>query len=364
MNVTPARVLMTADAVGGVWTYALELSRGLSSRGMHVALATMGPRPSPAQRSEALAIPGLSLHESEFRLEWMEDPWDDVQRAGEWLLSLERDLLPDVLHLNGYCHGALPFNAPVVVVGHSCVLSWFDAVKGAPAPSEYRRYGEAVKRGLQAASLVVAPSQAMLSELQRHYGPLSVVRVIQNGLDAEKFHVARKEPFVLAAGRLWDEAKNLRALEAAAPSLPWPVRVAGYARHPDGGEIHPSGIELLGAMAPQNLAAEMARASIYALPALYEPFGLSVLEAALSGCALVLSGIPSLRELWAGAAEFVDPRDPRSLVAGLRRLIDDDDLRRGVAAAAFSRGAALSARRMIDEYIGAYRTLSRQAEVA
>ncbi len=32
------------------------------------------------------------------------------------------------------------------------------------------------------------------------------------------------------------------------------------------------------------------------LPARYEPFGLSVLEAALSGCALVLGDIPSLRE--------------------------------------------------------------------
>ena len=37
-----------------------------------------------------------------------------------------------------------------------------------------------------------------------------------------------------------------------------------------------------------------ARAGIYALPAVYEPFGLSVLEAALSGCALVLGDIPSL----------------------------------------------------------------------
>jgi glycogen synthase len=364
VNVTPARVLMTADAVGGVWTYALELSRGFSARGMRIALATMGPRPSPAQLREALAIRGLSLHESEFRLEWMEDPWDDVERAGEWLLSLERDLLPDVVHLNGYCHGALPFHAPVVVVGHSCVLSWFDAVKGEPAPGEYRKYGEAVKRGLQAASLVVAPSQAMLSALQRHYGPLGAARVIHNGRDPAKFHAARKEPFVLAAGRLWDEAKNLRALEAAAAGLPWPVRVAGYARHPDGGEIHVRGIELLGAMAPQNLAAEMGRASIYALPALYEPFGLSVLEAALSGCALVLSAIPSLRELWAGAAEFVDPRDPRALVASLRRLIDDDDLRRRLAAAAFSRAATLSAKQMIDEYIRAYCSLRRQAEVA
>ena len=36
--------------------------------------------------------------------------------------GLERRLRPDVVHLNGYTHGALPWRAPVLVVGHSCVL--------------------------------------------------------------------------------------------------------------------------------------------------------------------------------------------------------------------------------------------------
>jgi glycogen synthase len=52
-----------------------------------------------------------------------------------------------------------------------------------------------------------------------------------------------------------------------------------------------------------------ARASIYALPARYEPFGLSALEAALSGCALILGDIPSLREVWLEAAPYVSPDD-------------------------------------------------------
>jgi glycosyltransferase involved in cell wall biosynthesis len=108
----------------------------------------------------------------------------------------------------------------------------------------------------------------------------------------------------------------------------------------------------------------MARASIYALPAFYEPFGLSVLEAALSGCALVLGAIPSLRELWAGCAEFVDPTDRGSLAAALRRLIDDEQLRARLARVAFSRATALSAARMTEEYLRAYGALAAQAEVA
>ena len=33
---------MSADSVGGVWTYALDLTRGLRALGIDVLLATMG----------------------------------------------------------------------------------------------------------------------------------------------------------------------------------------------------------------------------------------------------------------------------------------------------------------------------------
>ena len=116
-------MMMTADAVGGVWTYAVELCRALAARGVRAALATMGPRPSAAQRDEARAIPGLTLFESDHALEWMDDPWAEVDAAGEWLLGVAREVRPDVVHLNGYAHAALPWPAPVLCVGHSCVLS-------------------------------------------------------------------------------------------------------------------------------------------------------------------------------------------------------------------------------------------------
>ena len=68
------------------------------------------------------------------------------------------------------------------------------------------------------------------------------------------------------------------------------------------------------------MADAYAAAAIYALPARYEPFGLSVLEAAQHGCALVLGDIDSLRENWDGAALFVDPDDAGALAASWARL--------------------------------------------
>jgi glycosyltransferase involved in cell wall biosynthesis len=346
-------LLMTADAVGGVWTYAVDLSRALAARGMAVTLAVIG-RTSQAQRRAARGIP---LVEQDFKLEWMDDPWDDVRASGDWLLEVCARVRPDAVHLNGYAHAALPWPVPALVAGHSCVLSWYEAVRGERAPPRFDRYREEVSRGLLAARSVVAPTYAMLRELERFYGPLRGARAIWNARDPRLFEPGFKEPIVLAAGRLWDEAKNLRAVDEAAPACPWPVYVAGDARHPDGGEACAANVRLLGPLLQDELAVWMARASVYALPALYEPFGLSVLEAALSGCALVLGDITSLRELWAGTALFVDPRDPDALGAALRRLARDDSERERLAELARARARGMDLDLVAAQYLSAYRSL-------
>ncbi len=68
----------------------------------------------------------------------------------------------------------------------------------------------------------------------------------------------------------------------------------------------------------------MGEAAIFAHPARYEPFGLAVLEAAMAGCALVLGDIPTLRELWDGAAVFVAPGRPDRLGEALAALAADE----------------------------------------
>jgi glycogen synthase len=359
-NSKPIRkVLMTADTVGGVWTYALELAAGLGAHGVEVHLATMGSRLSASQRDQAQAICSVQVHESELALEWMEEPWADVERAGAWLLELGRRVQPDVIHLNNYCHGHLPFSAPVLMVGHSCVLSWWEAVLGEPAPSRLARYQREVARGLHSARKVVAPSAAMLDALRRHYGALPDASVIPNGRGPEGFAPAQqKQPVVLCAGRLWDRAKNVTALTEVAPELPWTVEVAGETQSPEGRSVRLENVRALGKLTQPELAEAMSRASIYALPARYEPFGLSVLEAALSGCALVLGDIPSLREIWGQCARFVPPDDRAALVRAIRGLVDEPLVCRRLAHAAQMRAQLLSASRMVDAYLGAYAAIA------
>jgi glycosyltransferase involved in cell wall biosynthesis len=360
-------VLMTADAVGGVWTYALDLARELAGHGVRVSLVVMGPTPSASQRDEVAAVPGASLLERACALEWMDRPWSEVDAAGPWLLDLERQLQPDVVHLNGYCHAALAWAAPVLVAGHSCVLSWWRAVHGGDPPACWDEYAGRVAGGLRAAGLVVAPTADMLARLQLHYGPLRRGRVIANGRAAgAAAPPARKEPFVLTAGRLWDQAKNVEAVAAVAGRVPWPVYIAGETTHPATDQSADAGAasgaaRWLGRLSAPDLAAWMARASIFALPVRYEPFGLSAVEAALAGCALVLGDIRSQREVWRDAACFVPPDNRRALAAAIERLAGDRDVRAQMSARARLRALELTPDRMAREYLSAYDDVVRAA---
>lgn len=348
------RVLMTTDCVGGVFTYATTLARELSRRGVDVHLATMGPPMSPEQRRTVEAIDRVRVHESTFALEWMDDPWDDVARAGDWLRRLERDVAPDVVHLNGYAHAAAGFRAPVVVAAHSCVLSWWRAVKGEDAPPRYAAYRRAVTRALSEAHAVIVVSSAFKRALERHYGPLPSAAVVYDGLPPPDRSAGEpaKEPVVLSAGRVWDEAKNVAALARVAAGRRWPVRVAGWDSEAA------SGVAALGVLSRAELRREMARAAVFALPARYEPFGLCPLEAAQSACALVLGEIDTLREIWGDAALFVPPEDDVALAHALDLLAREPRLREDLGARARERAERYGAVTMVDLTLDVYARVS------
>ena len=347
---------MTVDAVGGVWNYALGLCAELGTHDIEMLLAVVGPSASNAQRQEAEVLPNLQLVESEGRLEWMERPWEDVSRSGEWLLELEQRWKPDVIHLNSYAYGSLPWCAPRLLVGHSCVFSWWEAVLGTSPFSEWNVYRERVERGLQGVNLVIAPTRAMLDSLRRYYRWDHLGLVIPNAASSCAYEQVQKIPLVFAVGRIWDKAKNLIMLDQIAPELKWPVFVAGESSF--GGQcVTTSNIRLLGQLTTAEVRNVMNAASIYALPAKYEPFGLSILEAALSGCALVLGDISSLRELWNEAAVFVSPDDPDQLLRAITSFIERPRERLRYGTIARLRAAEYQLPTMANRYISAYRSL-------
>jgi glycosyltransferase involved in cell wall biosynthesis len=278
----------------------------------------------------------------------MQSPWQDVAATSDWVAELCDLHRPDVVHMNTFT--PLARGVPVLLTVHSCVETWWRAVHASPAPPEWERYRELVRRALGRADLITVPTRALLSELHRAYGPLTRARVIANGLSIAAGGSDEPERLVVTVGRLWDEAKNLALLAAAADAIDGRVIALG----PGGGA---EGIECMGEVDPETVHGWLSRAAVFAEPARYEPFGLAALEAALCGCALVLGDIPSLREVWREAATFVSPDDAEALARAVNRLLEDRALRRASAAAARRRAAAYTPAAMVDGYIDAYREL-------
>src|SRR6476646_5510157 len=81
------KVLLATDTVGDVFAYTVELATALEAGGVEVVVATMGPR---LRREQRELLPGR-VHESGYRLEWMEDSWVDVAPTMAMLEELERD---------------------------------------------------------------------------------------------------------------------------------------------------------------------------------------------------------------------------------------------------------------------------------
>ena len=351
------RVLMTTDAVGGVWVFATALARELCRRGDKVTLITLGPPPQEHQLAAIRNIAGLTVEITDLALEWMDPEGHDLARATDRLRDLERRLKPDLVHLNSYREASAGFAAPVLLSAHSCVRSWWRACRGGdPSEERWHTYIADISAGLARADAWAAPTRAFRDTVQALYAPPTLGEVIHNGTEFAPPPCV-KERFILAAGRLWDEAKNLSALTAVAPDVAWPVRVAGPLQSFDGASAAGGAlehVEVLGELPRPDMLAHMRRAAIFISPAVYEPFGLTVLEAAAAGCALVLSDIPYFRELWADAALMVDPLNNRAIRQALQSLCRDSVLRATLQQAATRRARGYSLAITVENYRALY----------
>jgi glycosyltransferase involved in cell wall biosynthesis len=352
------RVLMTTDTVGGVWTHATALASALAELGNEIHLVTLGPAARADQRA---MLDGENIHliETDLALEWQDPEAADLERARTLLLDLERTIRPDVVHLNSYREATFEWLAPVVLVAHSCVNSWGHACNDTAflAEPRWQRYGQLVAAGLAGSSAWVAPTCAFGETIARLYTPPRPGLLIWNGITPAFPTIIPKQTSVLAAGRMWDKAKNLAALAAVADAVPCPIDVAGSGAEP--GQPH-SAINLLGELPQAELRQRMLGAAIFASPALYEPFGLSVLEAAAAGCALVLADIPTFRELWQDAAIFVVPGDVDALRSALSWLAADSDACMALQRAARRRARRYERGRMATSYAELYLDLVSQ----
>lgn len=361
------RILMTTDTVGGVWTFSKQLASELLERGCSIALVSIGRAPSEAQSGALRAMSDrwgrkfLSAL-SHAPLEWMDDNARAYSGAASAIVTIASDFGADLILSSQYCFGALPFEGPIIVIAHSDVLSWAKACrKDALSPSRWlRKYQQLTAEGLACADAVVAPTHWMLHALQEHFDIPGERHVIYNGrsLSHSSANAARRLQAV-AAGRLWDEAKNLTLLTHIKLGLP--LVIAGEARQDAANLEHGSGNPtFVGRLEEDQMLSLFRQSAVYVCASKYEPFGLAPLEAALCGCAVVANDIPSLREVWGDAALFF--RDEHSLSVLLETLRRSDQALSSARRQAHWRASRFPAWRMAENYLELFRSmLSRGA---
>lgn len=365
---TPSRhrILMTADAVGGVWQYACSLARALDRMGHELVLAVLGPEPSADQRRMLDGAGRVELAETGLPLDWIDANPQGVRRAASEIAALAERTGATVVHLNSpVLASAAAYSAPVIAVAHGCIGTWWQAARQGPIDPALAWHPQMTAAGLQRCDLAIAPTAAYAAVLARSYRLERTPAVVHNG---------RRLPFarqaigfcddVFTAGRLWDPVKNTAVIDAVAERLCVPVYAAGRTDGPNGERVRPAHLQLLGQLAEPELADWLAARPVFVSAASFEPFGLAVLEAAQAGCALVLADIPSFRELWEGAAVFVEAEDVAGYVRAIETVLGDRRERRRLGDAARERARHYSVEAMATAMLRHYDRLDGRKAAA
>lgn len=315
------RILMTTEPSGDVWHYSVELCRGLSAIRIETVLAMLG-KPRPAQSEIVRQIPGARLIDVGMSLDWATADAATVINAGKAVADLAEQCGASLVHLNkpALAAGTL-FTVPVVAFQHSCLASQWETVRGTPLPSKHEWRTTLLRHGLQAADLVVTSTAAVAEATRRAYELSDLPRAV---------HIGR------------------------AP-LPLPAFAAG--RDSDGAAVMFDHECDRSTLSEAVLARRLAARPVFVSTALYEPFGLGVLEAAAAGCPLILSDIPIFRELWDGAAIFVPSHAEERFSAEIAELVGDDLMRQTMGMAAKKRAGRYTREAMAAQMANLYRGL-------
>jgi alpha-1,3-rhamnosyl/mannosyltransferase len=219
-----------------------------------------------------------------------------------------------------------------------------------------------VPRGLRRARRIITDAQSVRDELRALPGlagakievvPLGVGPEFRPAVAAEVAEVRARygleRPYVLAVGTD-SPRKNLALLDAIAPRLAndgVEVVIAGSTRPYLPAGPAPQRARRLGYVADTDLPALYAGAAAFAMPSLYEGFGLPCLEAMAAGTPVVAADRAALPEACAGAALLADPLDAAAFAAALQRAAGPE--RERLVAAGRERAGALTWRRTAEE---------------
>jgi phosphatidylinositol alpha-mannosyltransferase len=275
----------------------------------------------------------------------------------------------DLLHLHEPC--APGPNITALLVGGQPMVGTFHA---AGSSAGYRYLGWALRRLAERLDHRCAVSPDAMGMAQEALG--GTYELVFNGIEVDRFATATPwptdRPTIFFLGR-HEPRKGLDVLLSALAELPDDVAVWVGGDGPQTDELrarygHDARIEWLGRISDEERASRMRGCTVYCSPSVRgESFGMVLLEAMASGCALVASDLDGHRNV---ATDGVDALlapvgDAAGLAKSLRRVIEDDGLRAELVAGGHRRAEQLSMANLAARYVEIYaEVLARPAQSA
>ncbi len=355
---------------GGLGRHVEGLGRALAASGTAVTVVT----PELRRGAETPAVPGLTVLRTPLpAADLPEDRWlaatlDANVRMAEVVLRQVPASGVDVLHVHDWMVGhaarvlAPVLGVPVVATVHATERGRHQG----HLPPGFSAWIDAQERALVGlADRVVVCATHMAEHVVRWLDAAPAgVQVIPNGVDVDVWRAGPTAPSgplprVVFAGRLEYE-KGVHVLLRATAGMRCEVVVAGEGTH--SGQLHQQAgrdVRFVGHLDQPELAALLRSADVAVVPSLYEPFGLTALEALAAGAPVVASDTGGLAEVLAdGAGLLVPPDDPAALRAAVHAVLAGPERAEGLRRAGARRAEALSWQASAAAHRGLYEELA------
>lgn len=333
-------------AIGGVEEHVLHLSRKLRERGVDVRVATTDLRRDvPFERLSAPndSYPFPVVRHRAYRLS------DAPNGLGILAPAMLLDVLngsADVVHAHAYGHFPTWAGSAAYTLGRSAVVITPHSDQGHPTLSKRIFDRVAPRFTLRQSSRVIAVTRREADHLVDLGLDAGRIAVIPNGIEPGEFlsiprpHPPRDSVTGLFVGRLASRQKGLEPLVEALARVPRNLNLHLRIVGEDWGGASlvdrlavrlgvRDRITMTGALPRKALLAEYAQADFLALPSLFEPFGIVLLEAMAAGLPVVASRVGGIPEIVADEQTglLVEPGDVRGLAAALARMAGEPELR-------------------------------------
>ncbi len=329
----------------GTETYALQVIQHLITLDTADQYRLYLQQPPPAGLFDSRSSPRVEL-----RVIRTPRAWTHVGLSAEMMRAA-----PDVLFVPAH---VLPIAHPcrsVVTIHDLGHLYFRDAHTRAQ-----RLYLEwSTRFAVKHASRIIAVSHATKDDLVKLYGADERrIAVVYHGVDTpspvQREREVRPAPdrigdavlrarfnlpqrYIISIGTLQPRKNYARLIEAVA-SLHGPtvglviVGKVGWNADAIVEQAKRAGVIVTGHIGDDEKFVLLQHATAFALPSLYEGFGMPILEAQAAGVPVITSNTSSCPEVASDGALLVDPLDTRAIADALRRVLDDEALRQSLIA--------------------------------